>query len=111
MNVLFWLPRILVLAFAIFLALFSLDASDNIGLLMHLIPSVIILAVALILWKYDQIAGVAFIILGIIATIYYNTYTNPLTFLFVSCPYFLIGVLYLLTHYRSQYKQKMASAS
>ncbi len=57
----YWTPRIASIAFILFLALFSLDIFDMklgfwgtvAGLFMHNIPSLVLLAVLLISWKYE----------------------------------------------------------
>ena len=108
MKALFWLPRILAFLFAIFLGLFSLDTPFGIGLLMHLLPSFIIITVTLALWKFDLPAGIVFIGLGIVATLFFNTFYHPLTFLMISGPFFLIGILYVVGYMKSQPKRSQA---
>src|SRR3989339_1835588 len=70
----YWTPRILSIVFILFLALFSLDVfSPGLsfwqivgGLLMHNIPSFILLAVLLISWRYEILGGVTFILAGLL---------------------------------------------
>jgi hypothetical protein len=69
----FWTPRIIIILFALFLAIFSLDVFGNnygfwetiIGLFMHNLPSIILLIILIIFWKHDLFGGVIFITLGI----------------------------------------------
>jgi hypothetical protein len=69
----FWAPRILVILFALFLAIFSLDIFDNcnrffdcaLGLFMHNIPSLILLAILLISWKHELVGAIIFGFLGV----------------------------------------------
>jgi len=69
----YWSPRILASLFVVFLALMSLDVFEikaSIwqilgGLFMHNIPTLILLAVLVISWKYEMVGGVVFILAGI----------------------------------------------
>jgi len=70
----YWTPRILSIIFIAFLALMSLDIFDMhlgfwgtvLGLFMHNIPALILLAVLLISWKYEIVGGVIFILAGLL---------------------------------------------
>lgn len=66
-RIFYWLPRILSIAFVLFLSLFALDVFSEysgwnimLPLFMHLIPSFILLGVAIISWKYDLVGAVIF---------------------------------------------------
>jgi len=69
----YWTPRILSIVFILFLSLFSLDIFDMcnnflncaLGLLMHNLPSIILLIVLLISWKYEIVGAIAFILAGL----------------------------------------------
>lgn len=69
----FWTPRILIILFALFLAIFSLDVFElasnagelAMGLFMHNIPSLVLLLMLLISWKYDVIGAAVFMTVGI----------------------------------------------
>ena len=58
---LFWTPRVLCLLFAVFLSLFALDVFNEgygfwktiLALLMHLIPTWIVLAILAISWRWE----------------------------------------------------------
>lgn len=68
----FWTPRILSIIFIAFLALMSLDVFDAgrssrevlVGLFIHNIPALILLAVLVISWKREIAGGVVFILAG-----------------------------------------------
>jgi hypothetical protein len=70
----YWTPRILSIVFVIFLALMSLDVlgmklgfwQTLDGLFMHNIPTLVLLAVLMISWKYEIVGGVAFILAGLL---------------------------------------------
>jgi lysylphosphatidylglycerol synthetase-like protein (DUF2156 family) len=67
-RLLFWTPRIICIAFAIFLSLFALDVFGEgfgfwktlLALLIHLIPVYIVLAVLAIAWRWEWIGALGF---------------------------------------------------
>lgn len=93
----YWAPRILSIMFICFLALFSLDVFSPelsfwqiaVGLFMHNIPSLILLVVLLISWKYEIVGGVAFILAGLLFILIFQA-------LQISWPAFLIGILFII---------------
>jgi len=99
-----WSPRILTIIFILFLSLFSLDAFSGgfgweqlLGFVIHSIPSLILVGFLILAWKKPFVGGIIFLILGILFTIFFNTYREPLSFLFISGPVFLVGILFLLS--------------
>jgi len=116
---LYWTPRVLAIFFILFLAMFSLDVFDgNYGfwgtileLFMHNIPVFILTGILIISWKREWIAGIIFILGGILyiarllTTILKNEphewymlfWTLP-----ISGPAFLVGILFLLNWYKKK---------
>lgn len=108
----YWTPRILSIIFICFLALFSLDVFSPelsfwqiaVGLFMHNIPVLILLAVLLISWKHEIVGGAAFILAGLlyIFMLLINIIKNPSEWymlfwaLQISGPAFLIGILFII---------------
>ena len=105
----FWTPRIISILFVIFLALFSLDIFDGnygfwgtiVGLFMHNIPAIILLAVIIISWKYELVGGIAFILAGIIYIILLLISSKfegymLLWSLTIAGPSILVGILFLI---------------
>jgi predicted neutral ceramidase superfamily lipid hydrolase len=104
MKIIYWLPKILSIGFVIFLSLFSFDVFSEysgwnvvLPLLIHLIPSFIVLAVALISWKYGLVGAIAF--MGFAAFyIFVAGLDRPLSwYLGISLPAAIIGFLFLLS--------------
>ncbi len=70
----YWAPRILSILFVLFLMMFSLDIFDGnygfwgtiLGLFMHNIPALILLAVVIISWKRELVGAIAFILAGLL---------------------------------------------
>jgi hypothetical protein len=89
-----WIPRILIILYILFISLFALDTEIGLGFLMHLIPSFILLAILIFTWEKPKIAGIIFAIFGIATIIYYNTYAGLISFLMISLPPILAGILF-----------------
>lgn len=115
---LYWTPRVLSIIFILFLALFSLDVFGNgygfwqtiLALFMHNIPSLILLLVLIISWKYEIVGGIAFILAGLayILLILVDTLDNQFEWymlvwaLQISGPAFFIGILFLMNWYKKR---------
>ncbi len=106
-NFLTWLPRILALLFAVELAVLALDAFEGtisfwqklLGFLIHLIPAFSVTAFLLIAWKYRLVGGVLFLVLGMIFTIYFNSYKTAFGFIMISTPLFASGLLFMMSQW------------
>ena len=102
-RLVYWAPRALGIAFALFISLFALDVfSENlpfqkliIALAIHLIPTAVIVMVLAFAWKWEWLGGVGFIALGLL----YMGMTRlslPLpVYIIISGSAFLIGLLFL----------------
>jgi hypothetical protein len=70
----FWTPRILIILFILFLALFSFDIFGNdytfwetvVGLFMHNLPSLALLVILIISWKHELVGAISFGFLGVL---------------------------------------------
>jgi len=103
-QVIFWLPRTLCVLFAIFLSLFALDVFGEgyspwetvLALLIHLVPTYIVIIALAIAWRWEWIGAILF---GALAVFYVALAWGrfPLTtYLVISGPLALIGILFLL---------------
>jgi hypothetical protein len=105
---LYWLPRILSLLLIAFFLLFSLDVFSEeslwwemiFGFFMHNIPTLVLGGLTWLAWKKEKIGGIVFILLAIAFTIFFKTYTNIFSILTITGVPLLIGILYLLNHYK-----------
>lgn len=93
---LFWSPKILAIIYILFITMFSFD-SQGVGLIMHLIPTFLLLIILIFTWKRPISGGIIFLILGILFTLFFNTTRTVLTFFLISFPPILIGILLLLS--------------
>ncbi len=92
--------RTLIVLFSLFLALFALDTPFGVGLLVHLLPTIILLGTLALTWKKSFIAGIIFILEGIATIFVFNTYHDWFTFLIISVIPILIGILFLVAKSR-----------
>ena len=109
----YWIPRILSILFILFLAMFSLDIFQPglsagqiaLGLLMHNIPVLILLAVLIISWKREIVGGIVFILAGLLycgISIVRVATSSPTEWymlawsLQIAGPAFLIGILFIV---------------
>ena len=64
-----WSARILGILMAVFISLFALDVFDEnftiVALLMHMIPTAIVVAMLLVAWRWPLIGGLLYVGLGI----------------------------------------------
>jgi hypothetical protein len=109
-----WVPRVLGVLYAAFLALFALDVfGENytlggflLALTIHLIPSIAILAALSLSWKRPGAGAVLFTLLGIASVVVFESYLYLGTFLFVSLPVFIIALIYcalfVMKHWKEQ---------
>lgn len=98
-RLIFWL-RIVAIAYALFLMLFSFDVFDIdapfleqlAGFIVHSIPSIALLIAITMTWKRPQIMGVALLIFGVFLTLKFATYEMLISFATLSLVPLLIGV-------------------
>jgi hypothetical protein len=105
-RVLFWTPRVLGIAFAIFLSMFALDVFSEgysfwqtLGALMiHLVPTAIIVAVLVVAWRWEWIGAVLFAAAALFYLV--TTLKHPDWILAISGPLFLIAALFLVNWFK-----------
>jgi hypothetical protein len=112
-QVIFWSPRILGILFAVFISLFALDVfSEGYGfwetilaLLIHLVPTYLVILALIIAWRWEWVGAILFIALGVFYLILSWGQFPWVTYLVISGPLFLVGILFMLNWaYRSKLK-------
>jgi len=102
-QILFWAPRVLGILFAAFISIFAFDVFDAgysfwetiLALLIHLIPTGIVLLILALSWRWELIGGILFPVLGILYLIAFEE-QHWSAYLLIAGPLFLIGALFLL---------------
>lgn len=102
-----WFPRVLAIVFALFISVFALDSFDGhasflekLGhLLVHLIPTALVVGAMIVAWRYRIIGGLVFIMLGMAFTIHFGTWKETELFLMFSVPLFVAGLCFIFSRY------------
>jgi hypothetical protein len=104
-SILFWTPRVLTVLFAVFISIFALDVFGEgygfwgtlFALMMHLIPTALVLLTLALAWRWEWIGTVTFNALGVL---YIVTMWGrfPLSVYFtIAGPLFVIGALFFMS--------------
>jgi hypothetical protein len=101
---LYWAPRLLALLFAAFLSIFALDVFSGehgfwetmVALLMHLVPTAVILVVTAIAWRWEWAGAIVFALLGVAYIVRFWGRFPASVYLFIAGPLFLIALLFLV---------------
>ena len=118
-RVLHWTPRILCILAILFISLLAMDSfgSDltfrqQLGeFLLHLVPSYILVILLIIAWKWELIGGIIFALTGLVFSpvIFQHNYkmngsvwASLETVFFITIPFFIVGILFIVSHYRKK---------
>ncbi len=103
-QALFWAPRVVTILFAAFTSLFALDVFDMgynlagalLALVVHLLPTWIILLMLAIAWRWELAGGLLFIVFG--GLYLYSSWgqTDWTTYFLIPGVPFLAGVLFIV---------------
>jgi hypothetical protein len=110
-RILYWAPRLLTIAFILFVSLFALDVfQENLGfrqtlvaLSRHLIPSMVLSVILAISWKWEWIGAVAYTAAGLLYVHMVMSTPRPLPtgvqvnrILVIAGPAFVVAGLFLM---------------
>lgn len=106
-----WAPRVLALTFVAFLSLFAFDVFEGpfhammiVGFLIHLLPSLALLALAIVAWRFPIVGAIAFIGFALLY-IFLAGFDKPWSwYTLVSGPAMIIGILYVIDWFDSRTK-------
>jgi hypothetical protein len=103
-KILQWSPRILVILAILFMMMFSIDVFEEkaplgrqlLGFLIHNIPAFILAGLLFVAWKWEMAGGLSLILITIILSILFRSFTgNPYSLIVIS-PFFIAGGLFIL---------------
>ena len=101
-KIIYWSPRVLAIAYIAFISVFALDVFEMsqwyLALFMHLIPSLILAVLTIIAWKREFIGGIMFLVAGLAMTFFFHS-------LNLAFPVFVIGALFIASHYQLHLKK------
>jgi len=112
-KVIYWSPRILGILFAVFISLFAFDVFGEgygfweaiLALLIHLVPTYLVIIALVLAWRWEWIGAVLFTGLGIFYIIWTWGKFPWVTYVVISGPLFLVGILFLVNWItRSEFK-------
>lgn len=103
-RLLYWLPRILGMAFAIFLGVFALDVFDErlgfwqtvFAFLLHLAPAVIILCVLIIAWRWERLGAGLYLVASALYAFWALPHHLMMAAVVISGAQALIALLFLI---------------
>lgn len=104
-NFLTWFPRILIIAFAVFISFFATDAFSAGGTIwqqlgdfvLHMIPTLVTLVILWVAWQNRMLGGLLFVLWGLVFTINFSTSRSVPLFLMFSMPLLLSGFLFIFS--------------
>lgn len=114
-----WLPRILCICAILFISMFSFDVFSTehpiwyqIGdLMMHLIPSFVLLGLLILAWKKEYLGGIIFMVIGLgLSPFVFNmnyamnhsVWMSLGVILSITIPFIVIGVLFIISHFKKK---------
>jgi hypothetical protein len=101
---LYWTPRLLSILFIIFISLFALDIFGQgyslwqtvVGLFMHLIPTIILIIVLSVCWRWEWVGAILYFGLGVLYLVLSWGRFDWTAYLSISGPCFLLSILFFM---------------
>ena len=102
LNAIRWSARIICIIFILFISMFAFDVFDQAAgfwrtagaLLLHLLPSFVMISVLVISWRKPLVGGIVFLVIAISYIIWSSGRT---TYAIIAVPIFLISALFFLS--------------
>lgn len=97
--------RIGLIIYAFFITIFSLLSGAEGGLsglvanAPNTIPWLLVLIILIATWKFDLVAGIIFILMGIVSLTFFDVVDSPIALFIVSFPISFFGVLLFINHF------------
>lgn len=112
-----WAPRVIGILAILFISLFAFDSfspdktfgQNLLSLLIHLLPSIALLILVLIAWKWELAGGIIFLLAGIAWSVFIYIGNLKRTgvpgkalmvVLILGLPLVIAGILFIVSHYR-----------
>lgn len=101
-----WAPRVIAILGIGFISLFSLDAfSSGVplsealpGFAIHMIPSLVLVAILVVAWRFELVGGIAFLLISIVPFV---RLSNPVWVnLILAGPFMVAGLLFIVSYFR-----------
>lgn len=103
-RILYWSPRVLGFLFAAFTAIFAMDVLQDrrglwgtlLALFVHLIPTVLLLALLVAAWRWEWVGAVLFSALGVLYVMFFWERFPWQTHAAMAGPLLCTGLLFLI---------------
>lgn len=114
-RLLFWTPRVLGIAFALFISLFAMDVFEAhyplpqllVALGMHLIPTAFIVLALAVAWRWEWVGALLFLGLGVAYVLGTRSHFQWVACAAIAGPALLMGLLFLLNwRYRAELRRR-----
>ena len=94
-NWLYWTSRIIGIFMAAFITLFAFDSLSVLEFIIHLVPTIVLVGVLLVAWRWPLIGGPVYFAISILYLIMTRLQLELLTYVIMLVPILLAGVLFL----------------
>jgi predicted lysophospholipase L1 biosynthesis ABC-type transport system permease subunit len=108
-NIIYWLPRVLGIAFILFLSLFALDVFGEYSgwqlltaLFMHLLPEIILVFLIIFAWKNDLIEAIFFLGFAIYFVLMSGFKSSLIWYLLIPGPALLVAILFVISWFKKK---------
>jgi hypothetical protein len=115
-KIILWLPRVISIAFVLFISLFALDVFSEytgwnavVAFLIHLIPSIVLLGVVLLSWKYELIGTAVFLAFAVFYIVSAGLDKPWTWYAFISGPAVLTSILFFLSWIQKRKNKKISN--
>lgn len=101
-RLVFWTPRLSVIAVAAFMTVFALDVFDMplpplqklAAFIIHLLPTAIVVAGLVLMWTHEWVGAAFFPLLALVHLATRGAHLRPVTALLIELPLLLLGALF-----------------
>jgi hypothetical protein len=114
-----WTPRVLALLFAAFVSVFALDVFSEgytfgqtiVALMMHLIPTALVLGALAFAWRWPSAGGIVFFalaawyVVGTWGRFHWSAYAV------IAGPLFLLGLLFEIDWWYARFRRRMRASA
>ena len=104
-KIIFWIPRILGILAVLLVMMFSFDCLEGdynlkeklVCFLMHNIPSLILILILVIAWRWELFGGIVFVIGAVIMTGYFDGFSGNPGVMVLTLPFLVVGTLFIVS--------------
>lgn len=111
-----WFPRLLSMAYVLFIASFALDSFEGPGgfwrhfgiFILHLFPAMVAALFLYVAWQRRILGGLLHIILSMVFMIYFGSWRDGLSFSLISLPLVIAGFFFIISKWNVPIEKQAA---